>query len=56
MEIFGIILFIVLITAVAATISALLKDGRGHNPPVTSREPWSAFEAPSAPYWNPRIY
>jgi len=56
MEIFGIILFIVLITAVAATVSALLKDGRGHNPPINSKEPWSAFDAPSSPYWNPRIY
>jgi len=56
MEIFGIILFIVLITAVAATVTALLKDGRGHNPPINSKEPWSAFDAPSTPYWNPRIY
>ncbi|MEV7604729.1 hypothetical protein AB0N65_04740 [Paenarthrobacter sp. NPDC089322] len=56
MEIFGIILFIVLITAVAATVTALLKDGRGHNPPINSKEPWSALDAPSAPYWNPRIY
>ncbi|GAA3281577.1 hypothetical protein [Paenarthrobacter aurescens] len=56
MEIFGIILVVVLITAIAATISALLKDGRGHNPPIKSTEAWSAFEAPSTPYWNPRIY
>ncbi|GAA2849980.1 hypothetical protein [Paenarthrobacter ilicis] len=56
MEIFGIILVIVLLTAAGATVSALLKDGRGHNPPVSSKEPWSAFEAPSGPYWNPRIY
>lgn len=56
MEIFGIILVIVLLTAAGATVSALLKDGRGHNPPVSSKEPWSAFEAPCGPYWNPRIY
>ena len=57
MEIFGIILVIVLLTATTgATVSALLKDGRGHNPPVSSKEPWSAFGAPSGPYWNPRIY
>lgn len=56
MEIFGIILFVVLVTAVAATIAALLQDGRGHNPPISSKEPWSALDAPSSPYWSPRIY
>jgi len=56
MEIFGIILLIVLLISVAATVSALLRDGRGHNPPITSKEAWSAFETPSTPYWNPRIY
>ncbi|MBT2586146.1 hypothetical protein [Arthrobacter sp. ISL-95] len=56
MEIVGIILVIVLITAVSATVSALLKDGRGHNPPIRSKESWTAPEAPGTPYWNPRIY
>ncbi|MGR0159566.1 hypothetical protein [Paenarthrobacter nitroguajacolicus] len=56
MEIVGIILFIVLITGVAATVSALLKDGRVHNPPITSREPRNAYEASSSAFWNPRIY
>ncbi|UVJ38254.1 hypothetical protein [Arthrobacter sp. CJ23] len=56
MEIFGIVVFIVLVTIIAATVSALLRDGRGHTPPVTSEHPWSTLDAPSTAYWSPRIY
>lgn len=56
MEIFGIVVFIVLVTTIAGTVSALLRDGRGHTPQVTSERPWGTPDAPSTAYWSPRIY
>jgi hypothetical protein len=50
METFGIILVVLLLVALAATISALLRDGRGHTPPVTSDQAWSALDLPSTNY------
>ena len=50
MEIFGIALVVLLLIVLAATVSALLRDGRGHNPPVTSDQSWSALDLPSTNY------
>jgi hypothetical protein len=50
MEIFGIAALILLLIVLAATISALLHDGRGHTPPVTSDDAWSALDLPSINY------
>lgn len=50
MEIFGIAALILLLIVLAATISALLHDGRGHIPPVTSDDAWSALDLPSINY------
>ena len=50
MEIFGIIVAVLLLLVLAATVSALLRDGLGHTPPVTSDQPWSALDLPSTSY------
>ncbi|MCU1519603.1 MAG: hypothetical protein JWQ75_4324 [Pseudarthrobacter sp.] len=50
MEIFGIIIVVLLLLVIAATVSALLRDGRGHTPPVTSDQAWSALDLPSTSY------
>ncbi|SLK07760.1 MULTISPECIES: hypothetical protein [unclassified Arthrobacter] len=50
MEIFATILVIVLLLVAAATIAALLRDGRGHTPPVESHQEWSALDLPSTSY------
>jgi hypothetical protein len=50
MEIFGIIIGLLLLIVLAATVSALLRDGLGHTPPVTSDQPWSALDLPSTNY------
>ncbi|WP_426990301.1 hypothetical protein [Pseudarthrobacter sp. Y6] len=50
MEIFGIALVVLLLVVLAATASALLRDGRGHTPPVASDQPWSARDLPSVNY------
>lgn len=50
MEILGIILAVLLLVILAATVSALLRDGRGHTPPVTSDQAWSAMDLPSINY------
>ncbi len=50
MEIFATILVIVLLLVAAATVSALLRDGRGHTPPVASHQAWSALDLPSTNY------
>lgn len=47
MELFGIVIVILVISVLTATISALPGDGRGHTPPVTSDEAWSALDLPS---------
>lgn len=50
MELFGIVIVILLLSVLAATLSALLGDGRGHTPPVTSDQSWSALDLPSINY------
>ncbi len=50
MEIFGIALVVMLLVVLAATVSALLRDGRGHTPPITSDQAWSALDLPSVNY------
>jgi len=50
MEILTTVLIILLLLVFAATVSALLQDGRGHTPPVESHEAWSALDLPSTNY------
>jgi hypothetical protein len=50
MEIVVLTIAILFLVIVAATISALLRDGRGHTPPVTSDQAWSALDLPSSSY------
>jgi hypothetical protein len=50
MEIFAAIIVILLLLIGAATIAALLRDGRGHTPPVDSHQAWSALDLPSTNY------
>lgn len=41
------------VVAVAATVRAVLTDGRGHTPAVRSTAPWKAGDLPSEPYSAP---
>ena len=50
MELLLTILVVLLLLVGAATVSALLRDGRGHTPPVESNESWSALDLPSINY------
>ncbi|MET1063365.1 MAG: hypothetical protein ABWX85_00165 [Arthrobacter sp.] len=50
MELLGIALIVLIVVGLAATISALRKDGLGHNPPVRSEDSWSALDLPSVNY------
>ena len=50
MEFIGFALIILIIAAVAATVSGLRNDGRGHTPPVRSENDWSALDLPSVNY------
>ena len=50
MEILITALLIVILLVIAATLSALLRDGSGHTPPVESHEAWSALDLPSINY------
>ncbi|MCU1549279.1 MAG: hypothetical protein JWO29_2230 [Arthrobacter sp.] len=50
MEFIGMVLIILIISAVAATISGLRTDGRGHTPPVRSDNEWTALDLPSVNY------
>jgi hypothetical protein len=50
MEILITLLIVLLLVILAATVSALLRDGRGHTPPVESHESWSALDLPSSNY------
>ena len=50
MEILATIAVILILVIAAATVAALLRDGRGHTPPVTSHEAWSALDLPSTTY------
>ncbi|WP_164468841.1 MULTISPECIES: hypothetical protein [Micrococcaceae] len=48
MEIFVSILIVSVLLVVAATVAAILHDGRGHLPRIDSRLDWSALELPSS--------
>ena len=50
MELLGIALIILVIAGLAAIVSVLRNDGRGHIPPVRSEDPWSALDLPSTNY------
>jgi hypothetical protein len=50
MELIGIVFIILIVGAVAATISGLRKDGWGHTPPVRSENDWTALDLPSVNY------
>ncbi|WP_426996255.1 hypothetical protein [Pseudarthrobacter sp. N5] len=50
MEIIGIAIVILVLITATATISTLLKDGRGHTPPVSSDADWTALDLPSVSY------
>ena len=50
MELLGIAVIILILAIITATISALRKDGLGHNPPVRSEEYWMARDLPSVNY------
>jgi hypothetical protein len=50
MEIFGIALVVLVLISVAATFTAVLRDGRGYTPPEYSIRDWSALDLPSSSY------
>lgn len=50
MELLGIALIILIVAGLAATVSALRNDGRGHTPPVRSEDAWTALDLPSSNY------
>jgi hypothetical protein len=50
MEIFGIVMVVLLLIALAATVSALLRDDRGQTPRATSDQAWSSLDLPSTNY------
>ena len=50
MEFIGFAVIILIVAAVAATVSDLRNDGRGHTPPVRSEDAWSALDLPSVNY------
>jgi len=55
MELLIIVLFIAaLVLAGAASVVAVLRDGRGHTPEVRSIPPWKAGDLPSEPYATAR--
>jgi hypothetical protein len=39
-----------MVYAAVATIVAVIRDGRGHTPPVRSTRSWTAGNLPSEPY------
>jgi hypothetical protein len=47
MEIFGIALVVLILISIAATFTAVARDGRGHTPPEYSIRDWSALDLPS---------
>jgi hypothetical protein len=55
MEILITFIVVTVLLAAAATISAVLRDGRGHIPPVASERDWRALDLPSSAYWTQRI-
>ena len=50
MEFAAILLAGLLVFAAVATIVAVVRDGRGHTPPIRSSRPWMAGNLPSEPY------
>ncbi|MGX1160456.1 hypothetical protein FBY31_1176 [Arthrobacter sp. SLBN-100] len=50
METLATILIVLLPVILAATVSALLGDGRRHTPPAEFHEAWSALDPPSTNY------
>lgn len=50
MEIVGIAIVVLVLIAVAATFTAVARDGRGHTPPEYSIRDWSALDLPSSNY------
>jgi hypothetical protein len=50
MEIFGIALVVLVLISIAATFTAVVRDGRGHTPPEYSIRDWSALDLPSSNY------
>ena len=50
MVFFALLLAGLLIYAAVATIVAVVRDGRGHTPPIRSTRPWMAGNLPSEPY------
>ncbi|MFD5278876.1 hypothetical protein ACFWIX_15135 [Pseudarthrobacter sp. NPDC058362] len=50
MEVITTLLVVIIIMSAASTVAALLRDGRGHTPPVASHEAWSALDLPSSSY------
>lgn len=50
MELLGIALIILILAGLAATVSVLRNDGRGHTPPVRSEDAWTALDLPSSNY------
>lgn len=55
MEILVAFIVIIVLLAAAATVSAVLSDGRGHLPPVRSERDWRALDLPSSAYWTLRL-
>ena len=45
-----VILAVISAVAVAATVRAVLREGRGHVPAEPSQRPWTAGNLPSQPY------
>lgn len=54
MEFIGVLLFIILIITAAASISAVLRDGRGRLPDRS--EPWTARDLPDNSCWTLRAF
>lgn len=50
MEFAALLLAGLMVYAVAATLVAVFRDGRGHTPPIRSTRPWTAGNLPSEPY------
>jgi hypothetical protein len=50
MEIFGIALFVLVLVVAAATVSAILRDGRGHTPPEHTARDWAGLDQPGNNY------
>lgn len=56
MEVLTALLAGLVLVAVPRTLIAVLRDGRGHTPPVHSHEAWKAGNLPSEPYTASRAW